>query len=41
MREDEKEKQYEAIDAYIAAMIEPQQNFRPAPLEPAYLRKRV
>jgi adenosine deaminase len=40
MPDAEKEKQYREIDAYIAAMVEPQTQFRPAPLEPAYLRNR-
>jgi adenosine deaminase len=39
MTDAEKEKQYQAIDAYIAAMLKPQTNFRPAPLEPAYRRE--
>ncbi|MGJ3243319.1 MAG: adenosine deaminase [Opitutales bacterium] len=33
-----KEKQYQAIDTYVAAMLKPQTTFRPEPLAPAYRR---
>lgn len=36
----EKRKQYQAIDDYLAAMLKPQKNFRPEPLEPAYSSSR-